>query len=89
MAQNTEPVTNFCEHWHELSSCMKGGEGLDNLSDCCNLKPDSALWRYGNTKSALPCYVTTTVSTTTLYRGADKSLARPGWKQANVSIRMA
>jgi len=23
------------------------------------------------------------------YRGADKSLARPGWKQANVSVRMA
>ena len=25
----------------------------------------------------------------TLYRGADKSLARPGRKQANVSVRMA
>jgi len=24
-----------------------------------------------------------------IYRGADKSLARPGWKQANVSVRMA
>jgi len=24
-----------------------------------------------------------------LYRGADKSLARPGRKQANVSVRMA
>jgi len=24
-----------------------------------------------------------------LYKGGDKSLARPGWKEANVSIRMA
>ena len=31
----------------------------------------------------------TKLSFSTLYRGADKSLARPGRKQANVSVKMA
>ena len=30
-----------------------------------------------------------TILSNTMYRGADKSLARPGRKQANVSVRMA
>jgi len=32
---------------------------------------------------------TVTVENSTIYRGADKSLARAGRKQANVSVRMA
>jgi len=82
-------IDEICEHRPEPSNYMGGGEYHDSLSDYCYLKPDPDPWRYGNTKSASPCCVTTTVSTSTLYRGADKSLARPGRKQANVSVRMA
>ena len=32
---------------------------------------------------------TVTVENSSIYRGADKSLARAGRKQANVSVRMA
>jgi hypothetical protein len=47
-------------------------------------------------RTAVNIFVTSTVkcvwdftSTSTRYRGADKSLPRPGRKQANVSVRMA
>ena len=68
VAQNTEPVMNFCGHCHEPPNYMRDGEVFDSLSGYCNLKPNSATWSYGNTKSALPCYVTTTMRTGTLYR---------------------
>jgi hypothetical protein len=71
VAQNTEPVKNICEHCHEPSNYMKGGEGLESLSDCFNLKPDSAFWSYGNTKSALPFYANTTMITAILYNDID------------------
>jgi len=71
--QNTEPVTNFCERSHEPSNYMKGGDCLDSLSAYSDLKPNSAPWSYGNMKSALPCYVTITASTSTLYYDIDRA----------------
>jgi hypothetical protein len=34
-------VTNSCEHDNEPSVSIKGGEFLDELSDCCLVKKDS------------------------------------------------
>ena len=39
--------------------------------------------------SLVACVTNEELRTVLTYRGADKSLARPGRKQANVSIRMA
>jgi hypothetical protein len=38
------PVVGFCEHGNKPLASMKGGEFLDQLSDCWLLKKDSASW---------------------------------------------
>jgi hypothetical protein len=37
-------VAGSCEHGNEPSGSIKGGEFLDQLSDCQLLKKDSAPW---------------------------------------------
>jgi hypothetical protein len=37
----------------------------------------------------IQCVLNADLRTELIYRGADKSLARPGRKQASVSVRMA
>jgi len=39
-------VAGLCEHGNEFSASIKGGEFLDQLSDCMLLRKDSAAWRY-------------------------------------------
>jgi len=37
-------VEGFCEHDNEPSGFIKGGEFLNELSDCQLLKKNSAMW---------------------------------------------
>jgi hypothetical protein len=51
-------VAGSCEHDNEPSGSIKGGQLLDQLSDCWLLKKDSAPWSYlisYKHKSSYPC----------------------------------
>jgi hypothetical protein len=39
-----DPVAGSCEYGNEPSGSIKGGDGIDQLSDCQLLKKDSAAW---------------------------------------------
>ena len=57
---------------------------LCRLSDTVHLRT-----QHYSTTDTCQQFVTEYAYCVSIYRGADKSLARPGRKQANVSVRMA
>jgi hypothetical protein len=77
------PVAGSCEH-NEASSCIKGREFLDWLSDCQLLKKDSAPWSWIFKTAFLP-YVTSVCMTSVFKFDLTLLIFQIRWKYGGLS----